>query len=254
MIKRMDTLPKQVILEATIAEVTLTGGFKHGVEFAMKNGDFGYSSGFNPFTTGLGAAWSTVDSAGSVLDSASINLEESDNLINILSNPTLLVRDGVTATITVGDEIPLTTGTISDPLNGNNPLQRNTVERRQTGLILTVTPTINSQGIIIMEIMLSMTNADGQNLLNREVSTEVVANSGQTVILAGLISEKTTNEGTKIPFFGDIPVLGNLFKSAKESTTKTELVILVTPRIINDGNQWGDIKNKFRKGLENVEF
>jgi general secretion pathway protein D len=82
----------------------------------------------------------------------------------------------------------------------------------------------------------------------------VVANSGQTVILAGLISEKDTSDGNKIPVLGDLPVLGNLFKSDSQSKKKTELVILVTPKIISDGNQWGDIKNKFRKGLENVEF
>jgi general secretion pathway protein D len=254
LVKRMDTLPRQVILEATIAEVTLTDGFKHGVEFAMKNGDFGYTSAFNPVDTGLGAAWSTLDAAGNIFEEASINLVQSDSLINILSNPSLLVRDGVRASITVGDEIPLATGSISDPLDGNNPLQRNTIERRQTGLILTVTPTINSQGIVIMEISLTMTNADGQNLLNRQVTTEVVANSGQTVILAGLISQKNTGDGTQVPGLGDIPLLGHLFKSTSKSTTKTELVILVTPKIINDGNQWGDIKNKFRKGLENVEF
>ncbi|NQZ05994.1 MAG: hypothetical protein HRT35_02440 [Algicola sp.] len=254
LIKRMDTLPRQVILEATIAEVTLTDGFKHGVEFAMRNGNFGYTSAFNPVGSGLGAAWSTLDAAGDIFEKASLNLEQSNSLINILSNPTLLVRDGVTASITVGDEIPLITGSISDPLNGNNPLQHNTVERRQTGLILTVTPTINSQGIVIMEISLTMTNVNGEKLLNRQVTTEVVANSGQTVILAGLISQNNTGDGTQVPGLGDIPLLGHLFKSTSKSTTKTELVILVTPKIINDGNQWGDIKNKFRKGLENVEF
>jgi general secretion pathway protein D len=99
-----------------------------------------------------------------------------------------------------------------------------------------------------------MINADNEILLNRQVSTEVVAASGQTVILAGLISGEGNGGGGKVPVVSDIPLVGNLFKSQSESNSKTELVILVTPKIINDGNQWGDIKNKFRKGLENIEF
>lgn len=153
----------------------------------------------------------------------------------------------------MGNEIPITTGVISNPLQGST-VERTNIERRQTGLTLDVTPTINSQGIIIMEINLQMINADGEILLNREVSTEVVAASGQTVILAGLISGEGGSDGSKVPVVGDIPLVGNLFKSQSESSSKTELVILVTPKIINDGNQWGDIKNKFRKGLENIEF
>jgi general secretion pathway protein D len=90
--------------------------------------------------------------------------------------------------------------------------------------------------------------------LNRQVTTEVVANSGQTIIMAGLISENKSNGDAKVPFLGDIPIFGNLFKSATENRDKTELVILVTPKIINGGHQWDKIKNKFRKGLENVEF
>ena len=251
LIERMDTLPRQVILEATIAEVTLTDGFEYGIEYALKNGAFGYGGGFigEAAGVGLGATWAGITDG----ESAAINLIKSHSLINVLSNPSLLVRDGVAANITVGNEIPLTTGVITNPLQGSTVSQTN-IERRQTGLTLNVTPTINSQGIIIMEIDLQMTNADGETLLNRQVRTEVVAASGQTVILAGLISGEGNGGGANVPVVSDIPLVGNLFKSKSESNTKTELVILVTPKIINDGNQWGDIKNKFRKGLENIEF
>lgn len=248
LIKRMDTLPRQIMLEASIAEVTMTDAFKHGVQFAMENGSFGYTGAFNPVSGGLGATW-----AKSAVDSISVDLLKTNDLINILSNPTLLVRDGTSASITVGDEIPLTSGILRNPLGGTS-VERETIERRQTGLTLTVTPTVNSQGVVIMEVKLNISNADGQNLLNRQVNTEVVANSGQTIVIAGLISEKNTRGENKVPLLGDIPVLGNLFKNKDDSTNKTELVILVTPKIINDGNQWSDIKNKFRKGLENVEF
>ena len=260
LIKRMDTLPKQVIMEATIAEVTLTDEFKHGVEFAVANGSFGFGTkGAFKATDigGFGAAW--VRPATSSLENITANFIKTNSLVNVLSSPTLLVRDGVTATITVGNEIPLVTSKTIVPIDGSSNERTTTaVERRQIGLNLSVTPTINSQGIVIMEISLDISNqlptGDGSSLLNRQVSTEVVANSGQTIILAGLISENKSSGDTKVPFLGDLPVLGNLFKSATENRDKTELVILVTPKIINDGAQWGEIKNKFRKGLENVEF
>lgn len=251
LIERMDTLPRQIILEATIAEVTLTDGFKYGVEYAIKNGNFSYGGGFigDAAGAGLGASWANVLSG----KSAAINFVKTHNLINVLSNPSLLVRDGVAASITVGNEIPLTTGVISNPLEGSF-VERTSIERRQTGLTLNVTPTINSQGIIIMEIDLQMTNAKGDILLNRQIATEVVAHSGQTVILGGLISEEADGNNSSVPVLGDIPMLGHLFKNDNKSKTKTELVILVTAKVIDNSSQWGEIKNKFRKGLENIQF
>jgi general secretion pathway protein D len=263
LIKRMDTLPRQVILEATIAEVTLTDEFKHGVEFAVANGSLGNGSfglgTAGAFQTagigGLAAGW--VSGSGDY--SVTANLIKTNSLVNILSSPTLLVRDGVAASITVGNEIPLVTSKTSNPIGDTtNERTTSTIERRQIGLTLTVTPTINSQGIVIMEITLDISNelpsSGNSTLLNRQVNTEVVANSGQTIIMAGLISENKSNGDTQVPFLGDIPILGNLFKSATENRDKTELIILVTPKIINGGEQWNEIKNKFRKGLENIVF
>ena len=263
LIKRMDTLPRQVILEATIAEVTLTDEFKHGVEFAVANGSLGNGSfglgTAGAFQTagigGLAAGW--VSGSGDY--SVTANLIKTNSLVNILSSPTLLVRDGVAASITVGNEIPLVTSQTSIPIGDTtNERTTSTIERRQIGLTLTVTPTINSQGIVIMEITLDISNelpsSGNSTLLNRQVNTEVVANSGQTIIMAGLISENKSNGDSQVPFLGDIPILGNLFKSATENRDKTELIILVTPKIINGGEQWNEIKNKFRKGLENIVF
>ncbi len=255
LIKRMDTIPKQIFLEATIAEVTLTDEFKHGVEFALSEGNFGFSTdgAFDVESLGgLAVGWS------SSVDTVRANFIKTNSLVNVLSNPTLLVRDGVTASNTVGNEIPLVTSTTTNPLD-NNTAERQNIERRQTGLTLTVTPTINTQGVVILEIDLEISNqlsgsGNEQKLLNRQLSTEVVAYSGETIILGGLISENVTNDQSKVPVLGDIPLMGKLFQKETENKEKTELVILVTPKIINDENQWSDIKNNFGKGLENVEF
>ncbi|MBL4941382.1 MAG: hypothetical protein JKY81_06905 [Colwellia sp.] len=255
LIKRLDVMPRQVLLEMTIAEVTLTDEFKQGVEFGIQDGSFNFS------TQG---ALGVVDIVGGSLSWAgslnTVNFKaiQDNSLVNILSNPTLLVRDGTTATIVVGDEIPVIT---SSNDNRNTDVVTTNVERRQTGLTLTVTPTINTEGVVIMEIEQKISNAldakansDALIILNREIKTEVVANSGQTIILGGLISETKTNGDSKVPFLGDIPILGNLFKSKSETKKKTELVILVTPKIIFDEKQWDEIKKNFVLGLDNVSF
>ena len=255
LIKRLDVMPRQVLLEMSIVEVTLTDEFKQGVEFNLKDGYFGFSTD---------GSFSLADIAGASLSWAgavnkiNVRAMQNNSLVNVLSNPTLLVRDGTTATIVVGDEIPVV---ISNDTNDQTNVFRTSIERRQTGLTLTVTPTINTEGVVTMEIEQKISNAvnagaskDAQIILNREIKTEVVANSGQTIILGGLISESTTTGDSKVPFLGDIPILGNLFKSKSKSKKKTELVILVTPKIIFDEKQWQEIKKNFVLGLENVSF
>jgi general secretion pathway protein D len=254
LIKRLDTLPQQVVIEATIAEVTLTDEFKHGVEFAVQNGSFGYSTkdAFNAADIGgLALGWTR-----SLTDSVSANLIKTNSLVNVLSNPTILARDGVSASMTVGNEIELAGSTTFIP--GGNGTERTAVQRTQIGLTLQVRPTINSQGVVIMELTLDIANTlpinDGKTLLKRNIKTEVVAKSGQTIILAGIISENNANANAKVPGFGDLPIFGNLFKNGTEKQDKTELLILITPKIISDHGQWQEIKNKFRKGLDNISF
>lgn len=255
LIQRMDTLPKQVFLEATIAEVTLTDEFKHGVEFAITDGNFSFSTEGSFKSTefgGLGLGWAASQ------NKVNANFFKTNSLVNVLSNPTQLVRDGVTASITVGNEVPIITATTSNPLTGTTA-QQTQIERRQTGLTLAVTPTINAQGVVIMEIELESSNqlatsGDDQKIFTRRLRTEVVAQSGQTVILGGLISHNNTTTRSEVPGAGSIPLIGNLFSADSQNHEKTELVILVTPKIINDENQWSEIKNNFGKGLENVEF
>jgi len=255
LIKRLDVMPRQVLLEATIAEVTLTDEFKAGFEFNLKEGNFGFSTegafGLSDIVGG------SLQWAGSV-NTASLKAMQKNSLVNILSNPTILVRDGTTATITVGDEIPITT---SSDTNDETNVVRTNIERRQTGISLTVTPTINTEGVVIMEIDQTISNvldteanAAASIILKREITTEVVANSGQTIILGGLISENSSNGDTKVPLLGDIPLLGHLFKSKADTKKKTELVILITPKIIVDEKQWAKIKNNFSLGLENLSF
>jgi len=132
----------------------------------------------------------------------------------------------------------------------------------RTGVKVAVTPTINAQGIVSMVISQENSNqVDGgtsvegnPSIFDRSITTEVVAESGQTVILGGLISENVTNNGSAVPFLGSLPVVGGLFGTKTDNKTKTELVIMVTPRIVESSSQWDDLKARFSQGLEHVKI
>lgn len=261
MIQRLDTMPKQIILEATIAEVTLQDEFAMGVEFALKNGRLsgGTSGAFGlKDIGGLGFSYADADGLDKILG----QLTQKDGRINVLSSPSIVVRDGVTANISVGTDLPIVTATTSNPLNPDEVRQINSQGYRKTGVELAVTPTISAQGLVMMEIDQSISNnADIEStsssnpaILERKLKTEVIAQSGQTILLGGLMSENKSRSNTKIPLLGDLPVIGHLFRSQKDSTTKTELILMITPKVIDNTSQWQGIRQKLSEGLELIQL
>lgn len=260
LLNRLDILPKQILLEVMIAEVTLTDDFKFGVEFALKNNEK-----FNISTLGAFGAGSTGGIVGKFIDQdlftntrgeVAASFFRENRLVNVLSNPTLLVRDGMTATISVGTEIPTLGGTAVD-----DGVQTTSINYRRTGVDLSVTPTVNAQGVVIMNIDQSISNtvettaeAASPSIFDRSLQTEAVVESGQTVILGGLISENSSVGETKVPVLGDLPLIGNVFKGQNDSKTKTELVMIVTPRVIESSEEWDKLLTDFQNGLENIQF
>lgn len=252
MIRRLDVPPKQILLEATIAEVTMTGEFAHGVEFAVTEGRW---SGGTQGNLGLPGGGLSVNWANGLGDSVKAKLASKDERINVLSNPILVVRDGVEAQIVVGNDVPTVGATASDPIQSSRTIT--TVLYRRTGLELNVRPTINSQGMVVMEITQSISNtvsggsdvAGAPVIFQRAVTTEVVARTGQTVLLAGLMSDRFQDTRNGIPGLSKIPVLGALFESRTRSREKTELVVLITPRIIENPDEWDNIRAGLQGGL-----
>ncbi|NOH84547.1 general secretion pathway protein GspD [Vibrio sp. 03-59-1] len=255
LIKRMDVMPKQVMLEVMIAEVTLVDEFKQGIEFAFNSGELSIGtkgalgvSKFGGFSFGLKG----VD--GELI----ANFFESNTHTNILSRPSVVVRDGVSADMNVGTDIPVVGETTSDP---DGDRQTTSIQYRKTGVQLMVTPTVNSQGVVIMEISqvssneadAGTTSAISPSIFERSIKTEVVAESGQAVILGGLISNNTNKVETKVPFLGDLPWIGGLFRANVDKSTKTELVVIVTPRIIESSEEWRDIKASFSEQMTQLD-
>lgn len=254
LLKRLDVMPKQVILEVMIAEVKLTDNFKQGVDFLLTNqgeaskvGGFNLSSG----STGLNYVLSGADGR------ITFSLFQSNSNVRVLSRPTLLVRDGVMASITVGDDIPTVGETVVD-----DGVSTASVVYRKTGVELKVKPTINARGVVIMEIDQKISNqATGDDsvagspvIFERSIGTEVVAESGQTIVLGGLISENRTLNDTSVPFFSSIPLIGHLFDSTSDQGDKTELVVLVTPKVIESTSEWDSIKASFYQEYQELKI
>jgi general secretion pathway protein D len=255
-IRRLDVMPKQVLLEATIAEVSLTDDFAKGVEFAVRNGKFNLSTSGALGVGGInGLNLGYVDGADTVL----ARLQEKNQLVNVLSNPYLVVRDGVVAQINVGNELPTISSTTSDPILSDK--QTTNITYKQTGLEFSVLPTINGQGLVVMQIQQNISNAASGSLVagataifKRTLETEVIAQSGQTVLLGGLISENDDSTDTKVPYLADIPLIGNLFKSKVKKKVKTELVLLITPRVIDAAEHWHYINSQMKQGFKHLQI
>jgi general secretion pathway protein D len=255
MIRRLDVPPKEILLEAMIAEVTLTGEFAYGVEFAFTSGEF---SGGTFGNLGLPDGGLSLNWVGNLTDQVRLKLSASDTKVNVLSNPTLVVRDGVEATIRVGNDVPTVGATASDPLQSDTQITQ--VLYRTTGLDLRIRPTINAEGVVVMEISQSISNTvpgasavEGAPVFfERSVTTEVVARSGESILLAGLISERQNDTTSRVPGLSKIPGLGYLFRSDSKSKERTELVLLITPRVIDDPREWNDIRIGMQGALQNL--
>lgn len=253
MIKRLDIMPKQIVLEMMIAEVTLTDEFKQGVEFALTNQGASKQGGFNLENGGSGLSYVLSGTAGKL----EFNLLQKDTYVNVLSRPSLAVRDGVEASITVGNRIPIVGDIVTDPVNGS----RTSVEYLETGIDLQVTPTVNAQGVVLMEITQKISNqasssgAEGNPIIfERSLKTEVIAGNGQTIMLGGLISENSTLTDRSVPFFSSIPIFGRLFDGTDNNTNKTELVVLVTPRIVDSTAEWESVYSQFKQGMSELKL
>jgi general secretion pathway protein D len=258
MVQRLDVPPKQILLETMIAEVTLTGEFAYGVEFAFTNGENisgGTLGGLNLPSGGLALNW-----VNGLTQQVRVKLSATNSLVNVLSNPTLVVRDGVEASIMVGNDVPTIGATATDPLTSDTQITQ--VLYRKTGLDLKIRPTINAEGVVVMEISQSISNTvpgasnvDGAPVFfERAVTTEVVARSGESILLAGLISERENDNSSSVPGFGQIPGLGWLFRSDSKGKERTELVVLITPRVIEDPREWNEIRLGMQGALQNLSL
>lgn len=247
LLEQLDRLPGQIALQVIVAEVSLGDSVSRGIDWFYNEKGI---EGGNKGTLDLNA------SAGSLVMDAvrgdwkvALNLLASKTDFKVLSRPYLVVRDGESASINSGDQIPIQTESTS---SDNNPdVTRTSVQYRSTGISLSVTPTINADGLVSLELSTETSNVpDGSKdtltppITSRSITTSVFAGDGQTVILGGLILDSTTITDSRVPILGDIPLIGSLFQKKGSSKNRTELMILITPRIIRDTVDLDDFGKK----------
>jgi general secretion pathway protein D len=157
----------------------------------------------------------------------------------VLSSPSLMVLDNRTATLQVGDQVPVVTQTAVSTIDPDAPIV-NSVELRDTGVILKVTPRVNEGGRVMLDIEQEVSDVvetrtsgiDSPTIQQRKIKTSVAVDNGETIALGGLIRDKVTDGETKVPLLGDIPAIGELFRSTTQRNERTELVVLITPRVV----------------------
>jgi general secretion pathway protein D len=261
-IEKLDSLPLQVLLEATIAEVTLSNQLRYGVEWFFRSGDF--EATFSQRDTGAVAGTFPGFSALFSNADARILLTALEQIsdVNVISSPQLLVLDNQTARLQVGDQVPITTQSATSVISPEAPIV-NSIELRDTGVILTVTPRVNAGGLVIMEIQQEVSNVvraetvtqselTTPTISQRLVTSTVVVQSGQTVALGGLITDNQNRSRSGVPILSSIPIIGTLFSTRNRTHDRTELLVLITPRVIDSPQRAQAVTNELRRRLSGI--
>ncbi|MGI9510538.1 MAG: type II secretion system secretin GspD [Geminicoccaceae bacterium] len=238
-LQELDKQPLQVLLEATIAEVTLKDELSYGVQWFFGSGESGVTlSEFGDGSVGqLFPGFSGLLSRGDVR--AVLNALDSVSEVNVISSPQILVLDNQSAQLEVGDEVPIVTQQ-AEGVETSDARVVNTVEQRQTGVILNVTPRVNANGHVVLDIRQEVSDVvrtttsgiDSPTIAQRRINTSVAVSSDQTVVLGGLIQDDVEDISSGIPILKDIPGIGALFSSTTKATSRTELLVLITPKVL----------------------
>ncbi len=257
-LRQLDILPLQVLVEATIAEVTLNDDLDFGLRwfFQQGNNEFTFSDFAGGALTGVFPGFNYAFNSGDI--NVALNALKTITDVKVLSAPSLVVLDNQTAKLEVGDEVPITTRSLVDTDNSNTVT--NEVEQRNTGVILTVTPRVNAGGLIILEVVQEVSDAvdtdtsdiDSPTIQQRKLESTIAIQSGESVALGGLVRDRVAETVTAVPLLGDIPVLGHLFKTTSDQTERTELLVLLRPRVIRNSDDARTLTEELKRKLPSV--
>jgi general secretion pathway protein D len=292
-LQQVDQPQLQVAIDATIAEVTLTNELTYGVQAFLQSKGFGFppdrgsilntQSGSGPTTaaaagtaatTATTAATTTASAAGTVTSAfinrafpgfnfllgseaqpaAILDALHTFTSVKVLSNPSLVVINNQVATLQVGDSVPVSTGSATVLTTSNTVV--NTIDYRNTGIILRVSPRININGNVRLDIEQEISNVSPTTAASltptvseRKVKSSISVAAGQTVLLAGLIQEQQSGSRSGIPLLDEIQGLGDVFSHQDKTGTRTELIIFIRPQIIRDGTDAHHIAEELRSKL-----
>lgn len=259
-LQRLDVVPLQVLIEATIAEITLNDQLSYGVEWFFEFGDSSLT--FSRRETGAVTSnfpgFSYLFAGGD----ARIVLNALDEVtdVQVISSPQLMVLDNETARIQVGDQVPIvtqqSTGTLVEDTRTVN-----SVQYIDTGVILEVTPRVNASGLVTLELVQEVSEAqrtatseiDSPTIEQRSIASTVVVNSGDSIALGGLIQSREEQAESGVPVLKDIPLLGNLFKVTDKFEDRTELLVMIRPQVVRSSLDAREVTEELRLRLRSLE-
>lgn len=262
-LRQLDIPARQVLVDASIIEVTLRDELRYGVQWFMRNslGDYegeGIFGSGDPLSRSFpGFNYSLVDSAGQVR--AMLSALAEDSLVNVLSSPSVMVLDNHSASIRVGDQVPVrvseTTSVVTD-----NPVTVSNIQFRDTGVNLQVTPRVNAGGKVTLDVLQEVNDVsttttsgiDSPTIQQRLIESSVAVQSGETIVLGGLIREQSSDDQSGVPGLRRLPLMGALFSSTVQTTRRTELLVLLTPRVAEDDADAAAITREFKQRMRGL--
>lgn len=265
-LRKLDVLPYQVMIEAAITEVTLTDDLKYGVQwnFQSGNSNFAQTSGGNATDASLPSrifpGFSYFYSNRNDI-SATLNALEKRTNVKVISAPKLLVLNNQTAALQVGDQVPITTQTAVGVQNSNSAVV-NSVEYRDTGVILKVTPRVNASGLVLLDIAQEVSDVntnqtsgiDSPTISTRRISTSVAVQDGQVIALGGMFKTVKTYDKNGLPILSRIPVIGGLlFGNSSNKEQRTELLVILKPHVLRTIDDGRIVTEELRAKLRTLE-
>jgi general secretion pathway protein D len=277
LLRQLDVPPRQVLIEAKIYSVDLSGDLSGGVDSYLQHLDGSASAvptapggasrtplaanNFNMGGLSTLTAGFLVGHSRALL--AIVTAQESRNKAKVVQAPAIIATDSIPATINVGEDVPTLTATAAASgvqQNGSTPFA-NTIGSRSTGVSLNITPFVNSSGIVTMMINQSVSapqqtttsNIGSPSFATKSVNTQVTVQDGDTIAIAGIINDSTTSATSGIPFLNRIPVLGAAFGAKSYTTARSELIVFITPRVIYDTNQLQEASEELKAKVKSLQ-
>jgi general secretion pathway protein D len=259
-LQQLDAVPLQVMLEACVAEVHLTNQLQYGLQYYFHTNNTsllestlapGANSLAAPATGGLSLVFAQGNNIQVLLD-----LLASLSKVKVISAPRVMVLNNRTASIEVGDQVPVATSTAVGVTTANAPIV-NTIQLLDTGIILRVTPRVGTGGLVLLDINQEVSSSvpttsstiNSPTIQQRKISSSIAVQDGQTLAIGGLISDTRTKTRSGIPYLMDLPYVGPLFSLRNDQVDRTELIVLITPRIVHDEHEADAVSEELREKL-----
>jgi len=254
-VKRLDVSPIQVLIEASLAEVSLTNDLRFGIQWsALSNeGPIILSEADSGSISPSFPGFSFLYTGGSDIR-AVLNALESITDVNVISSPKLLVLNNREAELQIGDQVPVTVQQSMSTEGGNAPIV-NSIQLRDTGVILRITPRANKSGLVLLDITQEVSdvvptttsNIDSPTIQQRRIASTVAVRNGETIALGGLIRDSTSRTKGGVPLLQRVPLVGNFFGSTSKNNRRTELIVLITPRVLRSKAESDELMDELRE-------